>query len=169
MNNHSQLKSLLSYKAWADSILYDALSDLPQGQLTVERPMLFGSILKLLNHVYAMDCAWRHNLQRTPHGLNTRNPVSVPQFGDLKNDQADINQWYIEHVERLSSEMLSEIVSFTFIGGERGRIKQSDVLHHIVNHSTYHRGHIEGVLYQLSITPPTTDIPVFIREKNAEY
>lgn len=31
------------------------------------------------------------------------------------------------------------------------------------NHATYHRGHIEGVMYQLSIEPPATDIPVFIK------
>ena len=33
----------------------------------------------------------------------------------------------------------------------------------VVNHASYHRGHIEGVLYQMSVEPPTTDLPVFLR------
>jgi len=61
-------------------------------------------------------------------------------------------------------EKANETVAFTFIGGEEGTMKICDVVHHVVNHSTYHRGHIEGVLYQLHIEPPTTDIPVFIKQ-----
>lgn len=168
MGGDTQLKSLVSYKAWADRALYNALAELPQEQLVTERPMLFGSILKLLNHVYAMDSVWKHNLEGTPHKLNTRNPDNAPQFTDLKRDQSAINRWYAAYVDRLSAEQMSSRVNFTFIGGEKGALKKSDVIHHIVNHSSYHRGHIEGVLYQLSVEPPTTDIPVFIRETNAK-
>lgn len=164
MDSDTQSKFLVSYKAWADSVLYNALAELPQEQLIVERPMLFGSILKLLNHVYAMDNVWKHNLEGTPHKLNTRNPEIAPQFSDLKQYQSEINQWYLRYVDKVSFEQLNEEVSFTFIGGEKGTLKQSNVIQHIVNHSTYHRGHIEGVLYQICVEPPTTDIPVFIRE-----
>lgn len=164
MNTDASLKFLVSYKLWADNILYDALSVLPTDQLTVERPMLFGSILKLLNHVYAMDKVWKHNLEGTGHDFKTRNPENTPQFGGLKNDQSELNHWYKEYVIGLSPEKVHEKVAFRFIGGEESAMKRSDVIQHIVNHSTYHRGHIEGVLYQISVEPPTTDMPVFIKE-----
>ncbi|MEM7260053.1 MAG: DinB family protein [Pseudomonadota bacterium] len=44
-------------------------------------------------------------------------------------------------------------------------MSRSEILHHIVNHASYHRGHIEGVLYQLCIEPPTTDLPVFLQTR----
>jgi uncharacterized damage-inducible protein DinB len=34
---------------------------------------------------------------------------------------------------------------------------------HVVNHKTYHRGHIADMLFQIPVQPPTTDLPVFLR------
>jgi DinB family len=41
-----------------------------------------------------------------------------------------------------------------------------DILLHVVNHTTYHRGHAADILYNLHIFPPTTDLPVFLREQS---
>ncbi len=35
---------------------------------------------------------------------------------------------------------------------------------HVVNHATYHRGHIAQMLYSSDVVPPVTDFPVFLRE-----
>ena len=42
-------------------------------------------------------------------------------------------------------------------------MSREDILLHVVNHTTYHRGHIADMLYHLHISPPTTDLPVFLR------
>jgi uncharacterized damage-inducible protein DinB len=44
-------------------------------------------------------------------------------------------------------------------------MSRSDILLHVVNHTTYHRGHAASILYELHISPPTTDLPVFLRER----
>jgi uncharacterized damage-inducible protein DinB len=59
---------------------------------------------------------------------------------------------------------LAEIVEFDFIGGGRGAMSRSDILLHVVNHTTYHRGHAADILYHIKVFPPTTDFPVFLRE-----
>jgi uncharacterized damage-inducible protein DinB len=43
-------------------------------------------------------------------------------------------------------------------------MSRRDILLHVVNHTTYHRGHAADILYHLKIFPPTTDLPVFLRE-----
>ena len=43
-------------------------------------------------------------------------------------------------------------------------MRRSDILLHVVNHATYHRGHIAMMMYGMSTSPPTTDLPVFLRE-----
>ena len=47
------------------------------------------------------------------------------------------------------------------LSGETG----SEILLHIVNHSTYHRGYVAQMFYQVPARPPTTDLPVFLRER----
>jgi len=71
------LEQLGGYKSWADRVFYESLGELADGEIEKERPMLFGSILALLNHVYAMDVAWSHNLTGTAHNMSTRNQMSV--------------------------------------------------------------------------------------------
>lgn len=164
MTPNTDLKKLTLYKAWADKIFYQAMSELPDQELRRERPMLFGNILSLLNHVYSMDIVWKSHLEGIPHNLQTRNPEYKGSFTTLRTNQASINQWYEDYIENLAPDKYNEIVNFTFIGGGDGSMRRSQIIQHFVNHASYHRGHIEGVLYQMSIEPPTTDIPVFLRE-----
>jgi uncharacterized damage-inducible protein DinB len=41
------------------------------------------------------------------------------------------------------------------------------MLHHVANHSTYHRGQITTLLRQLGATPVSTDLIGFYRERAA--
>ena len=129
--------------------------------------MLFGDLLSLLNHVYAMDVVWQYNLKGVAHNLSTRNPEHVPPFNVLRQKQQEINNWYERYAEKQSLEQLEEIIHFTFIGGGEGRMKRGEILQHVINHASYHRGHIEGVMYTLLLEPPTTDISVFLQAKMA--
>ncbi|MBS0215425.1 MAG: hypothetical protein JSR50_06660 [Proteobacteria bacterium] len=45
-----------------------------------------------------------------------------------------------------------------------GKMTRRDILLHVVNHTTHHRGHAAGILYYLDIFPPTTDLPIFPRK-----
>jgi len=57
-------------------------------------------------------------------------------------------------------------VHFTLIGGNKGVMTRAEILLHIVNHTSYHRGFVADLFYQVpgAPRPPTTDLPVFLRE-----
>ena len=157
------MQTLLEYKSWADRIFYDALARFSDAQLQQDRPMLFGNMLSLLNHIYAMDVVWQSHLSGGSHQYQTRNPEDVLAFSALEKHQHQINQWFENYVTSMPSENLNNNIQFIFIGGGDGQMRVIDILHHIVNHSSYHRGHIEGVFYQMGVEPPTTDISVFLQ------
>ncbi|GLQ46628.1 DNA damage-inducible protein DinB [Dyella lipolytica] len=160
--DHLQL--LTRYRAWADRLLYQSLAALPDSALIREQPIVFGSILRTLHHVYAMDQVWKAHLEGVPHGFTSRNPVDCPAFDVLRAAQADIDAWYIRLAETLDEDACDETIRFTFIGGGEGAMRRGEILLHVVNHATYHRGHIAMMMYGLSVHPPTTDLPVFLRE-----
>jgi uncharacterized damage-inducible protein DinB len=156
------------YKAWADDLLYATLADLPAAELVAARPLFTGNILRMLNHVYSMDAVWKSHLLGVPHGLATRNPEAAPPFAELHEAQRKIDAWYIDCADGMTADQYDEIVSFGFIGGDDGMMHREDILLHVVNHTTYHRGHLSGVLYQMGMEAPTTDLPVFLREQAAQ-
>ncbi len=157
------MQNLLKYKSWADRVFYKALAQIPEAELHQDRPMLFGNILNLLNHVYAMDVVWKSHLSGVTHDYQTRNPKRVIAFELLEDQQHQINQWFETYTSSLSPQDYQACINFTYIGGGAGQMRVIDALHHIVNHASYHRGHIEGVFYQIGVEPPTTDISVFTR------
>src|SRR3984957_473881 len=59
---------LTRYKAWADDLFLAVVSDVPVLELTAPRPIVFGSLIRTLNHSYAMDFVWQSHLLGKPHG-----------------------------------------------------------------------------------------------------
>jgi uncharacterized damage-inducible protein DinB len=159
----SVVLELLRYKAWANDVLFASLAKLPESELAAPRQIVFGSILRTLNHTYAMDQVWQANLEGRPHGFTTRNPPTSPPFAELREVQKRIDTWYIDYAGKLSEKDEEQDVHFTFIGGGPATLTRRGILLHVVNHGTYHRGNVAAMMYQLGTPPPTTDLPVYQR------
>lgn len=160
------LPMLARYSAWANETLYQALAELPEAELLKKQKIVFGSILRTLNHVYAMDLVWQAHLQGRAHGFVSRNPGICPPFAELRAAQSALDAWYVAYADDLSDAAAAEIVDFEFIGGGEGSLSRSDIVLHVINHTTYHRGHIGDMMYQIPVHPPTTDLPVYRRNVN---
>ena len=159
----NEQQSFVRYMRWANHVFYAACADLSAETLAEQRPLPFESILSLLNHVYIMQLVWQAHLQGRPHGFTSRRPVNDIGFVELRQKQAELDNWFVAYADELPVEQYSEQVSFEFIGGGSGLMSRSEILQHVVTHSAYHRGHICGVFYQLGYESPTTDLPVFLR------
>jgi uncharacterized damage-inducible protein DinB len=168
MSYLQHLHTLTRYKAWADRLFFQSLAALPEAVLKEHQPIVFGSMLRTLNHVYCMDQVWKAHLEGVPHSFKTRNPEDCPAFEALRAAQEHIDDWYVQYAQSLDEASLSETVRFTFIGGGEGAMSRGDILMHVVNHTTYHRGHVATMMYNISAYPPTTDLPVFLREASGE-
>lgn len=164
MSQLLHLQMLTRYRAWADRLLYQSLTAVPESGLTAAQPIIFGSLLRTLHHVYCMDQVWKAHLEGVPHGFTSRNPEECPAFDALRPAQEDIDDWYVRYAETLDERACDETVRFTFIGGGEGTMRRGEILLHVVNHGTYHRGHVAMMMYGLSVPPPTSDLPVYLRE-----
>jgi uncharacterized damage-inducible protein DinB len=164
MSQLQYLKMLTRYRAWADRLLYQSLELLPEDALTRAQPIIFGSLLRTLHHLNAMDQVWKAHLEGVPHGFTSRNPEHCPSFDALRSNQSSINDWYIQFADGLDQQACDETIRFTFIGGNEGAMRRGDMVLHVVNHATYHRGHVAMMMYGLSANVPTTDLPVYLRE-----
>jgi uncharacterized damage-inducible protein DinB len=159
--NH--LRTLMRYKAWANDLVFDAAAKLPEAELTAPRKIVFGSMLRTLNHVHAMDAVWRAHLEGRPHGYTTRNPEACPSFAELREAQKAMDAWWVSYADSLPEAKQDEAVNFRFIGGDQGSMTRRDILLHVANHGTYHRGNVASMMYQAGSPPPTTDLPVFLK------
>lgn len=158
------IRMLTRYSAWANARLFDALATLPSDEATAPRITGFGNMVNTLNHAYVVDLIWKAHLEGVPHGFTSRTTESKPSLADLRAAQTEVDHWYIDYADKLSEEALNEIVHFKFVDGGAGAMARSDMLLHIVNHKTYHRGYVADMLYQAGSRPPVMDLPVFLRD-----
>lgn len=159
----SDVQFLTRYKAWGDDLFLSAAASIPPVELTAPRPIVFGSLLRTLHHAYAMDCVWQCHLVGKPHGFATRNPEQCPGIDELSRSQRRIDEWYVSYAASIGTRALDEVIDFEFIGGGAGSMTRREILLHVVNHASYHRGHAAYILYAIGIAPPVTDLPVFVR------
>ena len=158
-------RMLARYNAWANRLIYDAVAALPPGEAVKERATLFRNMVHTLNHNYVIDRIWQAHLEGRAHGYEARNTRDHPPLPGLWKAQQEIDAWYIAWSDRLTDPALDEKVTFTLIGGNAGVMTRGQILLHVVNHTSYHRGFVGDLFYQVpGQRPPTTDLPVYLRE-----
>ncbi len=164
MTDKKTVRTLARYNKWADELMFTAAAALPPGEATKVRPTLFKNIVHTLNHIYVIDRIFQAHLEGRPHGYKARNTAEPPPLTELWRSQRMVDDWYVSWSDRVSAKELGERVEFEFVGGGQGAMTRAEMLMHVVNHTTYHRGFVADLFYQVPAKPPTTDLTVFLRD-----
>ncbi len=160
----STARMLTRYNAWADKLMFDAVAALPEGEATKERQSLFKNMVHTLNHNYVIDLIWQAHLEGREHGFTARNTKDHPPLDELGKLQQEVDDWYVRWSDALTDAGLDEQVNFTLVGGNQGVMTRGEILLHIVNHTSYHRGFVADLFFQVPARPPAMDLPVYLRE-----
>ncbi|HEU4734186.1 MAG TPA: DinB family protein, partial [Kofleriaceae bacterium] len=157
-------RMLTRYKAWANDIVFATVSALPEGEATRSRATFYDSMVHTLHHVHVIDRVFQAHLEGREHGYTARNTATDPPLAELWAQVQALDRWYIELADRLPDAALAEPVEFRFIGGGDGTMTRGEILLHLVNHATYHRGFVGDMLNQAAVKPRATDLTVFLRD-----
>ena len=69
-------------------------------------------------------------------------------------------------VNGLGEDGISRVIEHKLLSGQPGRIPFWQMLQHVVNHASYHRGQVTTMLRQLGVQPPKSmDLIAFYRER----
>lgn len=165
------IQMLTRYNAWANKALFDAVMALPDGESTKERPTLFKNMVNTLNHLHVVDLIWQAHIEKRSHNIPALNTVLYADLVELWRAQQAMDSWYMKLSDTLSAADADETVRFTLIGGREGHMSLGEVILHVVNHTTYHRGFVADLFYQVPARPPLTDLSVFLtrRAEDSEH
>ncbi len=158
-----QVRLLAKYRLWADKLTFDAVAALPSGEATKQRQTLFKSIIGTLNHNLVIDLIWQAHLEGRDHGIEARNVLLHADLDDLRKAQQAVNQWYIDWSERQTQASLDEVIPFTFISGEKARMTRGEMLMHVVNHASFHRGWVAEMFFEVTAKCPACDLPDYLK------
>ena len=170
MTHPTPFTHLAAYNQWMNRKLYNAGAVLSPEQLSQNRGAFFGSILGTLNHLAVADTLWLQRIARHLPHLASLSPVSTwPQptaldeslcesFGALTELRASIDEVIVALCAELTPQELAGPLEYASTKGLRGKKPLGDVLLHVFNHQTHHRGQVTTLFAQLGIDVGATDL-----------
>jgi uncharacterized damage-inducible protein DinB len=154
---------LFHYNAWANERITASVMRLPAEALTQDLGGSFPTIRETFAHFISAEWIW---LERW-RGVR---PTSAPDWvksGDLPQlvqQLQEVEAKRAAFLAGLSESDLESSCSFTLLNGKSASHRLRDLLVHVINHSTYHRGQVAAMLRRLGTPAPSTDFLVYRRE-----
>ncbi len=158
------IRMLMRYNRWANDMVFNAITHLPSEEVYRKRAAAFGGMIFTLAHVNIVDQIWQCHLLGIEHSFTSRTTETPAPLEDLIQELRVSGDWFIQYADTISEAQLDDMISFSFVGGGQGQMTRGDILLHVCNHKTLHRGHLGDMFYQSGLRPPSIDLPVFIRD-----
>lgn len=159
---------LTRYKAWANKRVLTYLLQIPEEVATVPRPTCFGSILHTLQHNYIVDDIFKAHLLGRSHGYSARRSENAPSLPVFRENVQAMDNWWIQMADQCDDKTLNQPITFKFLDGSNGEMSRIEMVMHVVNHTSYHRGFVDEILGQLGMNSPACDFPIYLRDMSAE-
>jgi uncharacterized damage-inducible protein DinB len=158
-----EARQLFDYASWATARMFSAAEALTAEQLEAPLVSSFPSLLATLAHIVETEWVW---LRRWRGESPTADPgwAVEPSLRELKRQLAAIEEERASFLAERTDANLEDVVSYRGGDGQAFAHPLADLIRHVVNHSTYHRGQLVTLLRQLGHTPPSTDFTRYLRE-----
>ncbi|MEO8097996.1 MAG: DinB family protein [Acidobacteriota bacterium] len=149
----------IRYSGWASAKLMDAARALSPEDLTRPTGISHESIGGTLSHIHFADRIWYARL------VDPAEPVHKEvDFPTLETLWPRIQQKWETWTQSISQADLNRVIGYRNSESKSHSSQVSQVVLHVVNHATLHRGQVVGMIRQLGIRPPATDFLFYTRE-----
>lgn len=165
--NLTDIRNLFDYTEWANDLAMDAAAKLADDILRRDVGISHTSVFGTLLHMAGAEWIW---LERWHGRSPARDEAWSLWTADSCTDLAMLKGRWRELIDRrtlfisaLDEERLDAELAFKLLSGDPSSLRLADQLQHVANHATLHRGQVVGMIRQLGIDPPSTDLLFYLR------
>jgi uncharacterized damage-inducible protein DinB len=151
----------LDYTAWASRRIVDAAARLSPEELNHDFKTADHTVLETLVHVFAADRVWLMRLQGQPQHFITDADRSMHV---LQTEWPALMQRWKQFASGLTEEQAQARIAYKDFEGNPWERPLWQLVLHVVNHATHHRGQVAGFLRTMGHTPPALDLTAYYRE-----
>jgi uncharacterized damage-inducible protein DinB len=163
--NGRDVRALLDYHYWARDRVLDATAAISSDDFLADRSNSFPSIRDTLAHTYFAEWAWYSRWQGN-------SPTALPgadQFQDVEGIRRAWNELQGQvraFVDPLTDTELEREIEYRLLSGVEAVTPLWQMVQHVVNHGSYHRGQVTTMLRQAGAPPPKgMDLIAFYRTR----
>ena len=157
-------RQLADYNHWANRRIYAAALAMPDEQYRRSTGVFFGSLHGTLNHLLVTDRIWLKRLTGEGEAPSRLDTILFEDRTELARARM-AEDARLKHIIHAYSEAdLGRPVDYHTTSGAPQQQALKDILLHLFNHQTHHRGHAHACCSILTgKEPPSLDLLMFQR------
>lgn len=167
--NLQDIRRLFDYTEWANDLAMEAADQLPDEDLRrnvgVSHQSIFGTLLHMAGAEWIWLERWHGRSPAKADAWSMWTPESCADLATLNDRWSDVIERRAKLIMTVAEDRLVAELPFKLLSGDPSSMPLVDQMQHVVNHATMHRGQIVGMIRQLGIEPPSTDLIFFLRRE----
>ncbi|HMJ25070.1 MAG TPA: DinB family protein [Pyrinomonadaceae bacterium] len=167
--NLVDVRHLFDYTEWANGLALGAAAELSADNLHRDFSISHRSILGTLTHMAGAEWIWLERWQgRSPakaEAWSLWTPEACADLMTLNERWREVIDRRTRFISELEESRLPEEMPFKLLSGDPSSLPLVSQMQHIANHSTMHRGQVVGMIRQMGIAPPSTDLLFYLRSE----
>ena len=159
------LQQYAAYNIWANKTITERIAQLPNETIHKETTSSFTSLYKTVVHLMDVESIWWQRLKLLEH-VEWPGKTFNGDFEELARQLIALSKQWNEWIQNTSETNFTHV--FAYQNSKKEHFKQPvyEMLLHLFNHQTFHRGQLVTMLRQNGIEKiPATDFIVFSRSK----
>jgi len=155
------LRLHLEYCAWADERIFEAAKKLTSEELARDFNTSDKNVVGTLAHVFAAERIWLARLQGEPRASFISDEDR--RIATLDEAWPELQRRWQEWAAALNDEAALDGIAYKDLRGNSWENPVWQIVLHVVNHGTHHRGQASGFMRAMGHTPPPLDLIFFYR------
>jgi uncharacterized damage-inducible protein DinB len=157
MNTSEYLRQVYDYNYWANHRYFVVAEGLTEEQLHRQQGHSWDSVHGVLVHMMSSEWVWlRRWSGSSPKGH--LNPADFPTLAALKERWAEVEAEMRAVISRQTEESLLDTVSYDSFNAETFHVPLWQMLMHVPNHETHHRGELAAMFALMNVPHPEEEV-----------
>ena len=157
------LMQMANYNVWANTAICNYLSTADDHLFHEPVSGSFPTLKDLLVHMWGAELLWFKRLNGdspTSFAADSTNLARAQLLDALISESTK----FPDFIAQLDDAALTQSTRYARLNGEQYEQPTADILQHVFNHSTYHRGQLVVYARALNLSrPPSTDLILYLR------
>jgi uncharacterized damage-inducible protein DinB len=159
---------MAEYNAWANARLYRMAATLSEEQYRRDVNAYFKSLHGTLNHLLVADRIWLRRMTGTGEAPTRLDAILFEDLAGLTEARRVEDERLVRFVDGLTDARLDGAFDYRMLNNSAQQQKLREILAHLFNHQTHHRGQAHGILTTLGLKEPDSlDLLWLLRERAA--
>lgn len=166
MTNKDALGRLLEYTVWANHRLLELAGSLGVEDFKRDLGFSHGGVRGTLTHMMSAEWVWLERFK----GVSPERMMDEGEFADfasLRERWTAVEEHREEWFRNLPEDAVSRRIAYRSMAGAPDEAPLWQLIQHVANHATHHRGQVTALLRLLGVTPVGTDLVTWDREQRA--